>query len=287
MAKLFSAQKQPRLPNYKKRAASKCNTIRVANRYIYTLSDANVRKANGTAEEQKEFVADVKKNLPPTRLTSKMLKENPNLILTMGKEAFSDRRLEQITDTPSSNSSQRSTEERYNQARRRLFRNETSPVSSPDWNESPESANVQEDDFQDFVHDNAFLHFDQDGLVDQLGNANDEILLEEVLFDHIPVQEPPVEEPVIQMVPIENPPLEEQELDVDEVIRINFSISFVNDQYRPDAQQEAQPDARPVAQNDFKPEDDVEEVLDNQINVMEEAMSPPDYRGHVLLNEED
>ena len=282
MVKIFSAQKQPRLPNYRKRAASKSNTVRIANREIYKLSDAQVRKANGNAEQQKEFVAAVKKNLPPTRLTSKTLKENPNLILTMGKEAFSDRRLEPIIDTPNSNSSQRSTEERINQARRQLFRNETSPVSSPDWNESPESANEQ--DFQDVLN-NGLLHFDQDGLVDQLGNANDEIILEPVdqLFDHVPAPQSPAEEPIIQMVPIEDPPLEEQELDVDEVIRINFSISFVNDQY----QQEAQPVAQPVAQNDFKPEDDAEEVLDNQINVMEEAMSPPDYWGHVLLHEED
>ena len=39
-------------------------------------------------------------------------------------------------------------------------------------------------------------------------------------------------------------------------------------------------------ENNFKPEDDLDEILDNQMNVMEQQMSPPDYWGHVLLNEE-
>ena len=102
-------------------------------------------------------------------------------------------------------------------------------VSSPEFDQSPLSFN-EEDQFNDLL-ENANLHFDPEGLVDELGNA--EIILEpmeqfndaqeEIILEEIPAV--PIEE--VPAVPIENAP----EVDFDQVIRVNFSISFFNDAF--------------------------------------------------------
>ena len=81
---------------------------------------------------------------------------------------------------------------------------------------------------------NAQLHFDPEGLVDELGNAD--IILEpmdeqEIIYEEVPAV--PIED--APAVPIEDAPAvnieNAQEIDVDEAIRINFSISFFNDAF--------------------------------------------------------
>ena len=113
---------------------------------------------------------------------------------------------------------------------------------------------------------------------------NDAILLEEVNFDpeaaaaaffnqleddepihyefNVPNQEYFVLEPMeeeVQPVPIEPEPVNDAEETLEIQIRNNYYKSA---------------------------EDEMEEVLDGQINAIEAAMTPPDYRGHVLLEEE-
>lgn len=114
---------------------------------------------------------------------------------------------------------------------------------------------------------------------------NDAILLEEVNFDpeaaaaaffnqleddepihyefNVPNQEYFVLEPMeeeVQPVPIEPEPVNDAEETLEIQIRNNYYKSA---------------------------EDEMEEVLDGQINAIEAAMTPPDYRGHVLLEEEE
>ena len=90
--RIKSAKKMARFPNYKKRANSKINTVRVANRFIRTLSDTEIKKVHQNASSKTEFINHVVQNLPPTRQTKKFLEQNPNLILIMGQEAFTDRK---------------------------------------------------------------------------------------------------------------------------------------------------------------------------------------------------
>ena len=83
-------------------------------------------------------------------------------------------------------------------------------------------------------------------------------------------QEEQEEEPVIQYeeVPVEDAPLEDQQVNYDEMIRINFSISFVNDRFVPPQEQ------------------DGEEALDAGMELIENApASPPDVNGYIALEE--
>ena len=243
-----SAKKMPRYPHYKKRAASKCNTTRVANRSILEMSDDEVRRVHGDNEAREAFVADVKKSLPPTRQTTKFLRKK-KLILIMGREAFNDRKL-QLLDTPSSNGSRRS---RQNRVRRRLFSGEATP-KSPAYNQSPMSIN----DFVDDALRVDAVNFDPEAAAAAFFNGIENEEIDFVFEEAVPEQDviilvPMEEEPAA--VPIEDEPVQEP-------------VGAFN------------------AENIFKPEDDLDEILDNQMNVMEQQMSPPDYWGHVLLNEE-
>ena len=117
---------------------------------------------------------------------------------------------------------------------RRNLQLDFGPVPSPDYNASPISMN-DEEQFNNLLQ-NAQLHFDPEGLADELGNA--EIILEpmdefeqEIIYEEVPTV--PVEDaPAVPIeyapaVNIENAP----EIDFDQVIRINFSISFFNDAF--------------------------------------------------------
>ena len=266
MARRFNkAIKTPRLAHYRKRAASKCNTTRLANRYIHSLSDTTVRQVHGNEAEQKRFIKDVKKNLPPTRQTSKFLKKK-DIILVMGREAYNDRRLHRNAETPST-TAQGATEERRNRARRRLFQNE-SPVPSPQYNNSPIS-------LEDFMNDAMLVEelvFDPEAAAAAFFNRIEEEEIEYVFEEPeeeiivlVPVDSPPA-------VPIEDPPVADGQFAADD--QPVADALYTDDQT-------VQPQA-----TQFKPDGDLEEVLDDHINTIEEAMSPPDYRGHVLLEEE-
>ena len=234
MAKFASAKKTPRFPNYAKRANSKCNTTRIANRYIHKMSDEEVRRVHGSTEEREAFIAEVKENLPSTRQTTKFLRKK-KMILIMGREAYNDRKLH------------------LNNVCRRLFDREATP-DSPRYDQSPQSINnfvndaieVDSDDFDPVAAAAAFFN----------GIESPEI---QYVFE-----QPQQEDDIIILVPVESPP------------RV------------PIEEEPVQPVGAFNNENAFKVDDDTDAVLDNQINIMEEqAMSPPDYWGHVLLNEEE
>ena len=137
-------------------------------------------------------------------------------------------------------------------------------VPSPIWDQSFGSDELQN------VLNNAFVNHDPDGVADQFGNADADLVDQpNEFFDLILVEQP--EEPVIQYeeVPVEDAPLEEQQVNYDEMIRINFSISFVNDQFVPPQEQQ-----------------DGEEALDAGMELIENApASPPDVNGYIALEE--
>ena len=137
-------------------------------------------------------------------------------------------------------------------------------VPSPIWDQSFGS-----DDLENVLN-NGFVNYDPDGVADQFGNADADLVDQpNEFFDLILVEQP--EEPVIQYeeVPVEDAPLEDQQVDYDEMIRINFSISFVNDQFVPPQEQQ-----------------DGEEALDAGMELIENApASPPDVNGYIALEE--
>ena len=141
-------------------------------------------------------------------------------------------------------------------------------VPSPIWDQSFGSDELQN------VLNNAFVNHDPDGVADQFGNADADLVDQPMeYFDLVLVeqQEEQEEEPVIQYeeVPVEDAPLEHQEVNYDEMIRINFSISFVNDQFVPPQEQQ-----------------DGEEALDAGMELIENApASPPDVNGYIALEE--
>ena len=140
-------------------------------------------------------------------------------------------------------------------------------VPSPIWDQSFGSDELQN------VLNNAFVNHDPDGVADQFGNADADLVDQPMeYFDLVLVeqQEEQEEEPVIQYeeVPVEDAPLEDQQVNYDEMIRINFSISFVNDQFVPPQEQ------------------DGEEALDAGMELIENApASPPDVNGYIALEE--
>ena len=145
-------------------------------------------------------------------------------------------------------------------------------VPSPIWDQSFGS-----DDLENVLN-NGFVNYDPDGVADQFGNADADLVDQpNEFFDLILVEQP--EEPVIQYeevpvedapleVPVEDAPLEDQQVNYDEMIRINFSISFVNDRFVPPQEQ------------------DGEEALDAGMELIENApASPPDVNGYIALEE--
>ena len=264
MARRFNkAIKTPRLKNYRKRAASNCNTTRCANRYIHTLTDNALRRVHGSEAERKRFVKDVKKNLPPTRQTSKFLQKK-NIILIMGREAYNDRNLRRNVATPTR--AEGSTQERISNARRRLF-NDESPVPSPQYNPSP----ISIDDFLNQAMIVEELIFDPEAAAAAFFNR-----IEEDEINYV-FEEP--EEEIIVLTPVESPPAVPIE---DEPVA---DAQFFAADHQPNALYADNQAVQPQAAQ-FKPDTELEEVLDNHINNIEEAMSPPDYWGHVLLEEE-
>ena len=159
-------------------------------------------------------------------------------------------------DTPASNNSNRSSEDRRNQCRRNLFPDDASPVQSPQWDQSPGLDND--------VFNEAMLleevNFDPEATAAALFNQIDEQQI--IQFDFInddnedTIILEPVEEPA---VPIEDEPIDAQSL--------TFTITITNNNFKSD-------------------EDELEEILEDQINAIEEAMSPPDYSSFVPLQEE-
>ena len=147
---------------------------------------------------------------------------------------------------------------------RRNLQLDFGPVPTPEYNASPISMN-DEEQFNNLLQ-NAQLHFDPEGLVDELGNA--EIILEpmeqEIIFEEVPAV--PVEN--APAVPIEDPPAvnieNAPEIDVDEVIRVNFSISFFNDAFIEEG------------------EDALDAALDRISNG---PASPPDVDAYVQMDE--
>ena len=149
---------------------------------------------------------------------------------------------------------------------RRNLQMDFGEVSSPEYDQSPVSSDAEQQ-FQNLL-DNAQLHFDPEGLVDELGNA--EIILEpmeqfndaqeEIILEEIPAV--PIEE--VPAVPIENDPVNVAPIDFDEAIRVNFSISFFNDAFIEEG----------------------EEALDAAIDRIENGpASPPDVNAYVQMDE--
>ena len=270
MAKQFrKAMKTPKLKNYKKRAASNCNTTRIANRYIHSLSDNAIRRVHGTEAERKRFVKDVKKNLPPTRQTTKFLKKK-NIILIMGREAYNDRKLQRNVATPSR--TEGSTPERISNARRQLFNDTEDPVPSPQYHNSPISVG-------DFLNDAMLVEelvFDPEAAAAAFFNRIEEEQIEYVFEEpeeeiNYVFEEP--EEEIIVLVPVQSPPaVPIEDEPVADAQPIADALYADNHAVQPQAPH-------------FKPDEELQEVLDDHINIIEEAMSPPDYRGHVLLEE--
>ena len=163
-------------------------------------------------------------------------------------------------ETPASSSSQESTEERRQRVRRNLFPDDSSPVPSPEWNQSP----GQLDELLNEAMMVDEVNFDPEAAAAALFNQVEDDQPIQYEFN-VPNQEYFVLEPM-EAVPIEPVPIEPEPEPVnaeDETLE----ISIQNNYYK-------------------SPEDEMDEVLDGQINAIEEAMSPPDYRGHVLLEEE-
>ena len=154
-------------------------------------------------------------------------------------------------ETPTSNSSQQSSEERRNRVRRQLFTPQSSPVESPQYQRSPESLG---DLFNEAMLDD--LHFDPENFAAALFNDRIE---EPIQFQEIPAAEEiilePVEEPAA--VPIEEEPK----------IGESLTIYISNDRYKSEDQE-------------------MEEALDQQMENIEAAMTPPDYCGYVPIREE-
>ena len=133
-----------------------------------------------------------------------------------------------------------------------MYGNETSPIPSPQYDQSPASI---ENEFQEILN-NAQINFDPDAFGDNLENEEDIIVLEPIEFFEQAAEEEPA-------VPIENPPM-----DYDHQIMINFSISFVNDQYVAPAQE------------------DGEEALDDALDMIENGpASPPDINAFIQMEE--
>ena len=140
-------------------------------------------------------------------------------------------------------------------------------VQSPDYNASPVSLNADEEQFNNLL-ENAQLHFDPEGLVDELGNADiilepmEEFNEQQIVYDEVPAV--PIEQEIIYdevpAVPIENDP----EIDFDETIRINFSISFFNEAFIEEG------------------EDALDAALDQISNG---PASPPDVNAYVQMEE--
>ena len=141
---------------------------------------------------------------------------------------------------------------------RRNLQMDFGEVSSPEFDQSPLSFN-EEDQFNDLL-ENANLHFDPEGLVDELGNAD--IILEPIEEFNHPQEEIILEE--VPAVPIENDPVNVAPIDFDEAIRVNFSISFFNDAFIEEG----------------------EEALDAAIDRIENGpASPPDVNAYVQMDE--
>ena len=162
-------------------------------------------------------------------------------------------------ETPTSNSSQQSSEERRNRVRRQLFTPQSSPVESPQYQRSPESLG---DLFNEAMLDD--LHFDPENFAAALFNDRIE---EPIQFQEIPAAEEiilePVEEPAA--VPIEEPPAAVQ---IEEPqIGESFTIYISNDRYKSEDQE-------------------MEEALDQQMENIEAAMTPPDYCAYVPIRED-
>ena len=90
--KLQSAQKTPRYPNYRKRAASNNKGEQVINRAIFQLSDEQIRRVFGASPDRQEFKKDVEFHFQRTRPVQLFIDQNPNIIMIMGKEAAQDRK---------------------------------------------------------------------------------------------------------------------------------------------------------------------------------------------------
>ena len=84
---------------------------------------------------------------------------------------------------------------------------------------------------------------------------------------NVPEQEYFVLEPMEEAVPIEPVPIEPVPIEPEPAEDETLEIQIQNNYYK-------------------SAEDEMEEVLDGQINAIEAAMTPPDYPGHVLLEEE-
>ena len=84
---------------------------------------------------------------------------------------------------------------------------------------------------------------------------------------NVPEQEYFVLEPMEEAVPIEPVPIEPVPIEPEPAEDETLEIRIQNNYYK-------------------SAEDEMEEVLDGQINAIEAAMTPPDYPGHVLLEEE-
>ena len=154
-------------------------------------------------------------------------------------------------ETPTSNSSQQSSEERRNRVRRQLFTPQSSPVESPQYQRSPESLG---DLFNEAMLDD--LHFDPENFAAALFNDR---LEEPIQFQEIPAAEEIILEPDVEpaAVPIEEEPK----------IGESLTIYISNDRYKSEDQE-------------------MEEALDQQMENIEAAMTPPDYCGYVPIREE-
>ena len=92
MAKLFSAQKVPRRPHFKKRANATANHERVINKIIHKMPDSSVKRIRQGEAEQKALKLSVERKMVQTRATKKYLQDNQNIIEDIAKEHFDERK---------------------------------------------------------------------------------------------------------------------------------------------------------------------------------------------------
>ena len=87
-----SAIKIPRRPLFKKRAAAKSNHERAINKIIHRMPDSSVKRIHQGEAEQKALQLSVERKMINTRATKKYLQDNQNIIVTMLKEHFDERK---------------------------------------------------------------------------------------------------------------------------------------------------------------------------------------------------
>ena len=85
------AQKTPRRPLFKKRAAAEAHQERVINTIFQRMPDRGLKRMREEAKRD-ECCESVEKKIRKTRANEKWLNENPEMIRTIGEEHLQERK---------------------------------------------------------------------------------------------------------------------------------------------------------------------------------------------------